>query len=232
MFEVLLSSALTITLQNYSLEKLISSPVFISSNCSLESNWQPLLKYVQDNLIEYETDSTKPFASETRDKRMLDSDFQRKLAEGYLKDGGIGYHALILPQYVLVINDPPELDQLLSIPDQRILDELSSLLDVAGRGWAAHVLISKLMGEQFVNIYNPNQSGVELVGKERIAYWWEKEGKTGKARKFWQNYINTVRPSMKWQADPGYYKHIRPNGTLAEYCPRDTLCYIRPPKPQ
>ncbi len=75
-------------------------------------NWQSLLQYVQDNLIEYGTDVAQPFASETSDKRMLDSDFQRELAEGYLKDGGIGYRALTLPQYVLVINSPPEIDPL------------------------------------------------------------------------------------------------------------------------
>jgi hypothetical protein len=232
MLDILLSSAFVITLQDPPLRKFNFSSVIISSNCFLKPNWQPLLQYVQDNLIEYETNAAQPFASETSDQRILDSDFQRKLAEGYLKDGGIGYRALTLPQYVLVVNGPPELAQLLSIPDQQILDELTSLLDVLGRGWAAHILISKLMGEQFVSVYDPNQSGVELIGKERIAYWWEKEGKTGKAKKFWQDYINIVKPTMKWQADPGYYKHIRPNGTLAEYCPRDTLCYIRLPKPQ
>jgi hypothetical protein len=193
----------------------------IDQQCSLAVQWQPLMQYVQDDLINSYTDITNPFAYEN----FLDPEAERKSPEAYLKDGGIGYRNM-LPQFELVIQGPPPLVFLSKIPDPKILDELVELLDVPGRAWAAHVLLSKLLGQGSVTIFNPDQPGVEFVGQDLINYWWETEGKTGKAKQNLQIYLQKVKPTLEWRSDPGYYRHIRPNGTVVEFCPRATTCYI------
>jgi hypothetical protein len=178
-------------------------------DCFLEADWQRLIHSVQDNLLSYKVvtggavifSNAKNMTSETG----IDSSIQ-----------DFGYPRP-LTQYVIKIENPPDLVQLSSIPDQRILVELVKLLDVPNRGWAAHILIAKMLGHD----------SVSSDSRER---WWIEKGKTGKAKKFWESYIQRVKPTLQWKSDWGYYRHISPNGRLIEYCPQSEVCVLPNPK--
>jgi hypothetical protein len=179
----------------------------LTKECFLQADWQRLMHSVQDNLLSYKvvTGGAVIFSS-------MKNTTSGKEVNPSSQDFG---YPRPLTQYIIKIESSPDLVQLSSIPDQRILVELAKLLDVPKRAWAAHILIAKMLGHD----------SVSSDSRER---WWIEEGKTGKAKKFWINYIQRVKPTLQWKSDWGYYRHISPNGRLIEYCPQSEVCLVKP----
>jgi hypothetical protein len=102
----------------------------------------------------------------------------------------------------IVIRNSSELIQLSNIGDIRVIEELVKLLDVPGQGWAAQVLIWKMMGR-------PNVSST-------AEKWWQAEGQIGKAKKDWAAYIQKVKPSMRWNKERQYFRYVTPSGRVMD----------------
>jgi hypothetical protein len=103
----------------------------------------------------------------------------------------------------IFILNPSKVYWLSNIDDPKVLDELVKLLDDPNRGWAANVILSKMMGITGLG------QGIDEVSP---AQWWDVEGKTGKSKQEWSAYLQKVRPTMRWSILGGYYKHQTPDG--------------------
>lgn len=101
------------------------------------------------------------------------------------------------------IQSPSKVYKLSNINDFRIIDELLKLMDNPARAWAAHVVIAKMMGSSGL---------ITSVGTISPQEWWETEGKTGKAKQAWIDYLKQVKPTMKWIPLGGHYQYLRPYG--------------------
>jgi hypothetical protein len=101
------------------------------------------------------------------------------------------------------IQGPSKVYKLSNIDDLRIIDELLKLMDNPARAWAAHVVIAKMMGSSGL---------ITSVGIISPQEWWETEGKTGKAKQAWIDYLEQVKPTMKWTPLGGHYRYLRPYG--------------------
>jgi hypothetical protein len=160
-----------------------SNLTVLAQNCSFEATWYPLINFVQDDLLKYKS----VFGGSIDYSELEHIEVDEKKVNPELFPG----YPRLLTQDVIQIENPPELVELSNIPDQRILDELVKLLDEPNRGWAAHILIGKLLGHY----------AVSFDSKEK---WWEEEGKTGKAKQAWTTYIQKVKPTMEWDPNWGY----------------------------
>jgi hypothetical protein len=103
---------------------------------------------------------------------------------------------------VFIIN-PAKVYWLSYSKDPRILDALITLLDDPDRAWAAHVVLSKMLGITGLS------SRIDQITPHQ---WWELEGKTRKAQQAWTQYLQKVKSSMVWSPAGGYYKHRAPDG--------------------
>jgi hypothetical protein len=99
-----------------------------------------------------------------------------------------------IPMEGAFLKGSPELSTLVTIPSFGITHGLTQLLNDPDRGWAANVLLATITGKLGI-VYSHASTPKE---------WWEKEGKTGKAKREWeQNFF--VKPGYELYYKPGAY---------------------------
>jgi hypothetical protein len=152
----------------------VSDVVVLDQNCSFEANWLSLIQFVQDDALKYKT---------VAGGGIVYSDTPILITEEIFHSSGFLDFPPPLTQYVIQIERSPELVELSSIPDRRILDELIKLLDKPNRAWAAHILIGKLLGHDSVDQDNgmhewghsipahlPNPNPVRTLSERGLQY--------------------------------------------------------------
>jgi hypothetical protein len=154
--------------------------------CTQDCRWKPLLEFVRNANLQFREENI--------------SDWSRDEISGPAE---VGLPPWPRPNYKIIIEKPSELIQLSNTNDFRVFDELLRLLNYRDRAWAAHVLLSRMMGitlleaESYVlnNKVNLYTYDVKSISPEK---WWEIEGKTLHAKKAWITYIRKYKPFMKW----------------------------------
>jgi hypothetical protein len=101
------------------------------------------------------------------------------------------------------IQGPSKVYQLSNINEPKILDGLLKLMDNPDRAWAAHIVIAKMLGISGLI------TSVDMISPQN---WWELEGKTGKAKQAWIDYLKKIKPTMQWIPLGGHYRYERPEG--------------------
>jgi hypothetical protein len=165
---------------------ILLSPYYLASrkveNRSVSLSWGKLLYFVENQKIRY-----------------LSKDTLISMGENFdLDKEKIPWAPSPRHENRIFILSPPELVQLSSIGDVKILDKLVELTDVPGKAWAAHVLIAKMLGFSEIRSIPEN--------------WWQTEGKTGIAKKKWTNYIRQIKPTLHWDSKKRYFVYKDLNG--------------------
>jgi hypothetical protein len=117
---------------------------------------------------------------------------------------GVETKYLFHEEFRIFILGSSKLYKLSNINDPKLLSRLTDLLNDPGRAWAAHILLSKMMGLSGLT------SSVQSISSSK---WWQTEGQTGKAQREWRIYLEQVKSSMNWNPYGGYYQHRRPDGS-------------------
>jgi hypothetical protein len=173
-------------LLNFHIQLPISSYCYIVSRKIKDpinlSSWERLLSFVENQKIRYSIKDTLILMSENFN---MDKE-------------SIPWAPSPRHENRILILSPPELVQLSSIGDTKILDKLVDLTDVPGKAWAAHVLTAKMLG--FSDIKSTPET------------WWQAEGKTGIAKKKWTNYIRQIKPTLHWDSKKRYFVYKDLNG--------------------
>jgi hypothetical protein len=154
--------------------------------CNQDCRWKPLLESVRNANLQFRIEN---ISDVLRDE---------------IRPASIGLPPWPTQNYRVIIEKSSELIQLSNTNDFRILDELLRLLNYRDRAWAAHVLLSRMMGltpvhaESYVldNQVDFSTYNFKSVSPEK---WWETEGKTLHAKKAWITYIRKVKHATKWR---------------------------------
>jgi hypothetical protein len=166
-----------------------NQPIIVASQpkrCAQDCRWKPLLESVRNVNLQFREENIPDW---TRDK--------------IRGPAVVGLRPFPTQNYKIIIEKPSELVQLSNTNDFRILDELLRLLNYRDRAWAAHVLLSRMMGITLIDaesyVFN-RQVGLYAYDVESISpeKWWEIEGKTLHAKKAWIAYIRKVKFATKW----------------------------------
>lgn len=184
---------------------ILSQTVKPTANIN-DSHWQSLLEGVYDDQLEFEV---KGVTMHRRDggyfkqigliDPLLDQPLRIPLGETKLPD----YYNYYRENRVFILNSP-KIYWLSNTNNPKILDELIKLLDVPGRAWAANVILAKMLGKASLGDFD--------IRVDKASQWWESKGKVGKAKQEWAAYLKQVKPTLRWSAVGGYYKHTGPSG--------------------
>jgi hypothetical protein len=177
-------------LVNTDLSFYFNQPIIVASQpkrCAQDCRWKPLLESVRNANLQFRVENISDWS---RDDKILPA--------------VIGLPPWPRQNYKIIIEKSSELIQLSNTNDFRILDELLRLLNYQDRAWAAHVLLSRMMGitlleaESYVldNQVDLYTYDVKSISPEK---WWETEGKTLHAKKSWITYIRKVKFATKWR---------------------------------
>jgi hypothetical protein len=177
-------------LSNTDLSFYFNQPIIVASQpkqCAQDCRWKPLLESVRNANLQFRVENIP--------------DRSRDEIRGPAEDGLPPWPR---PNYKIIIEKSSELIQLSNTNDIRILDELLRLLNYRDRAWAAHILLSRMMGltpvhaELYVldNQVDLSTYNFTSVSPEK---WWETEGKTLHAKKAWITYIRKVKFATKWR---------------------------------
>jgi hypothetical protein len=168
----------------------LNQPIIVAvqpQRCTQDCRWKPLLESVRNANLQFREENI--------------SDWSQDDVSG---PAVIGLRPFPTQNYKIIIEKPSELVQLSNTNDFRILDELLKLLNYRDRAWAAHVLLSRMMGLTLIvaeSYVLDNQVGLYTYDVKSISpeKWWETEGKTLHAKKAWITYIRKVKHATKWR---------------------------------
>jgi hypothetical protein len=174
---------------NTDLSFYFNQPIIVASQpkrCAQDCRWKPLLESVRNANLQFREENIPTLS--------------RDEIRGPAEDG---FPPWPRPNYKIIIEKSSELIQLSNTNDFRILDELLRLLNYRDRAWAAHVLLSRMMGLTLIEaesyVFNRQIDlytyDVKSVSPEK---WWETKGKTLHAKKAWITYIRKVKFATKW----------------------------------
>ncbi len=172
---------------------LIVSATIAQQQSSISTTWMELLDSVQDSKIKFKVYWVRTKTYEII--KVLDGSPPPPISVGLGSGAREGSRVFI--------QSPSKVYKLSNINDFRIIDELLKLMDKPGRAWAAHVVIAKMMGSSGL---------ITSVGMISPQEWWKTEGKTGKAKQAWVDFLRQVKPTMQWIPLGGHYRYQRPYG--------------------
>jgi hypothetical protein len=110
-------------------------------------------------------------------------------------DDFVPMEIITIPMESFTLVGSPQLVTLSGIGQYSVIYKLMQLLDVPERAWAAHALLSHMTGKH----------GVVFSQYPNPKTWWDKEGRTGKAKKEWDK---------KFFNKPGYDLYFKPGGNF------------------
>jgi hypothetical protein len=177
---------------------LLKSPALVSpvataqKNSSISIKWTELLDSVQNNQIKF-----KVYWVWSKTYERMD------IPEGLPPPVIVSTGPVERRSSRVFIQSPSKVYQLSNINDPKILDELTKLLDNPERAWAAHVVLAKMLG------ITGFATSVDMISPQQ---WWETEGKTGKAKQTWTDYLKKIKPTMQWIPLGGHYRYKRLDG--------------------